>query len=221
MNNYTVQRITGADGKRFIIKHHYSRGIHNGPMCWGLMSGGNLIGVCAFATPCSENVRASIFGKEYVQRVTELHRLAIIDDAPCNTESWFVSRAIKALKAEKPHIWAVVSFADETQGHVGTIYQAMNMLYYGRSGKATFYIDADGRLRHPRQNGVNITIEMARNRGWESVRREAKHRYLALLPDDRRHGRVLRSLLRVTPQPYPKISNVALLDQAARRGGDS
>jgi len=30
-----------------------------------------------YATPCSEAVRASVFGKEYKDHVTELHRLHI------------------------------------------------------------------------------------------------------------------------------------------------
>lgn len=204
---YTVRKIESKVGKAFVKQHHYSHGIHNGPMCWGLFDNTDtLIGVCAFATPCSENVRASIFGPEHKSRVTDLHRLVILDGTPKNTESWFISRALKGLKEHKPDYWAVVSFADATEGHVGTIYQACNATFYGTSGKATFYLDQDGRLRHPRQNGVNISRADAKARGWSPVQREGKFRYLFLLPDDKAHKRRLSRLVKVEAQFYPKGS---------------
>lgn len=198
-----IERISATIGKAFIKEHHYSRGCHNGPMTWGLYSD-RLVGVVAFATPCSENVRRSVFGDEYKHSVTELHRLVLLDECPPNTESWFISRALTLLKAERPYIDAVISFADSTQGHVGTIYQATNFLYCGTTGRSRFYIDEDNRLRHPRQNGVNITPEMAHERNWQSTYREAKHRYVLLLPNDKRHKRELQKRFRLPTFPYPK-----------------
>lgn len=180
--DYQVQRIPCKQAKEYIIKNHYSHGCHNSPSpCYGLFEGGVLIGVLMFATPCSEAVRASVFGKEYKNSVTELHRLHILDVTPKNTESWFISRCLTLLKEDKPQIKAVISFADTTQGHQGTIYQATNFYYVGKTSSATFYIDETGRLRHPRQNGVNITREMAKDYGWKPVKRMAKNRYLIFL----------------------------------------
>lgn len=206
-NAYEVEPIDSVIGKGFIRQHHYPHGCHNGPMCWGLWTNEadtRLIGMIAFATPCSENVRASIYGPDYKHEVTELHRLVILDETPCNTESWFIAQALIFLAEYRPQVTAVVSFADPTQGHVGTIYQATNAIYYGTSGKATFYLDGDGRLRHPRQNGVNVTKESALDKGWAPVKREAKHRYLFLIgtPAERRRN---RKRILVTPQPYPKL----------------
>lgn len=204
MMDYEVQRIPGGVGKEFIKKHHYSKGCHNGPMTWGLFSREALIGVCAFATPNSENVRASVFGTEHKQHVTELHRLVVLDGTPTNTESWFISRSLRGLKAEKPHIWAVLTFADSTEGHIGTIYQATNAMYCGMSARARFYRDTSGRLRHPRQNGVNITSEAARARGWVPEMRESKHRYLWLSGDGPLHTKRLKKDMLLKTYPYPK-----------------
>jgi hypothetical protein len=200
--DYTVRQIRGGVGRDFIRKYHYSRSCHNGPMCWGLFDGEGLIGVCAFATPNSENVRAAPFGKEYVDRVTELHRLIIHDSTPTNTESWFISRALRGLLEYRPRLWAVLSFADGTEGHTGVIYQATNAIYTGMTGRARFYRDGEGRLRHPRQSGVNITPEMAADRGWTPEMREAKHRYIYLIgtPTQRR---VSRKMLLLTESGYP------------------
>jgi hypothetical protein len=198
-----VARIAAATGKAFVIEHHYSHGIHNGPMTWGLFDGGELVGVIAFATPSSENVRASVFGPDYVRSVTELHRLVLLDRMPRNSESWFIARGLRALKEERDYYRAVLSFADATQGHIGTIYQATNAIYTGTSGRARFYLDATGRLRHPRQNGHNVTATEATSWGWQPTMREGKHRYLFLL-GNRREVVASRRLLRLATLPYPK-----------------
>lgn len=187
MKDYEVKRIPCKQAKEYIIKNHYSHGCHNGPSpCYGLFEKGDLIGVLMFATPCSENVRASVFGNQYKDSVTELHRLHILDVTPKNTESWFISRCLKLLKQDKPQIKAVISFSDLTAGHSGVIYQATNAYRIGKTGKATFYIDENGRLRHPRQCGTNITKEMAKKKGWQAVKRDSKNRYLYILGNSKK-----------------------------------
>lgn len=197
MIDYEVKRIATKPAREYIKKNHYSHGCHNGPSpCYGLFDGDNLIGVLMFATPCSENVRASVFGPEHKDWVTELHRLHILDVTPKNAESYFIARCLKLLKKDKPEIKAVLSFSDRTEGHDGTIYKATNAYRVGSTGSATFFIDADGRLRHPRQNGVNITKSMAAERGWEPAKRAAKNRYLYLLPASKAEKRRLVKMCR-------------------------
>ena len=195
MIDYTIKKIPCQTAKEYIREHHYSHGCHNGPSpCYGLFDGDQLIGCLMFATPCSEAVRASIFGEEHKDWVTELHRLHILDVTPKNTESWFISRCLKLLQEDKPQIKAVISFSDATEGHTGVIYQATNAYRLGSTGKATFYLDETGRLRHPRQCGHNITPEEAKEMGWTPTKREAKNRYLYLLPTSKAEKRYLIKL---------------------------
>jgi len=217
INDLYVKKVPMDVGREFIMEHHYSGGCGVAAMTWGLFEEVNdeMVGAIAFQTPCSENVRESIFGDDvchcdlvdgehtYKSHVTELHRLVTLDETPHNTESWFISRALDRLKEYKPKYWGIVSFADETEGHVGTIYQATNALYYGMSGSSTFYRDEKGRLRHPRQVGENITIGEAREREWEPERRDGKHRYLFLLDDTVRSRDDLVGELEIETEPYP------------------
>ena len=206
MVDYTVRQISAADAKAYIKKYHYAHGSMNSPTkCYGLFEPGNgewfqedrgFIGVCMFATPCSDSVRAPVFGTEYKDHVTELHRLHILDCTPKNTETWFISRCLKRLKEDIPEIWAVISFSDLTEGHTGVIYRAANAYRLGSTGKAVFYMDGFGRLRHPHQNGENITREKAVKRGWTPVARKAKNRFLWLLPGDKRDMRRLLKLVK-------------------------
>jgi hypothetical protein len=204
--NLNVKKISFFMGKEFVKKYHYTGGI-KGSITYGLFSDYKLIGVCAFATPSSENVCASVFGIEPKRSVTELHRLVLLDWAPKNSESWFISRALKLLKKDKPFYNAVLSFADINEGHSGIIYQATNAIYTGTSNKSKFYLDQNGRLRHPRHNGHNITKQEAELKGWKLVKREGKYRYLYLLPNDKRHKKELLKMLLLKSLPYPKEVN--------------
>lgn len=201
MNEYTVRKIGGTEAKRYIIENHYSRGCHNRPFpCYGLFSGEDLIGVMAFAVPCSERVRAAIFGKGFEREVIELHRLHVLDGTPKNTESWFISQCFKLLEIDRPATRAVVSFADSTEGHKGVIYRATNAMFYGMSVPIWFWLDENGRLRHPRQNGVNID---GYSFGWTRIRRDSKYRYLWLI-GNAREKRKWGKLLKPKISPYPQ-----------------
>lgn len=205
METYEIRRISCEVAKKYIIKNHYTHGCHNAPFpCYGLFDKqgkaygllkdkSRLIGVLMFATPCSEAVRSSIWGPESKDKVIELHRLHILDITPRNTESWFISRCLKLLLRDKPKIRGVISFADETQGHCGTIYKATNFYFIGKTSKSTFYIDSNNRLRHPHQCGVNITSKMAEEKGWRPVKRLSKNRYLKIIANDKRELKKLKS----------------------------
>lgn len=202
---YRVRPLPFLAARDFVTAHHYSKGTPNAQTAaYGLWEGSWLIGAIMFATPCSEAVRGSVFGPDHVQRVTELSRLVILDVTPRNAESWLIARALHALKLERPHLWAVVSFADPSAGHVGTIYQATNALYYGQGRRERFFVDPGGRLRHRRQCGRNISPERAAELGWTPVTRLPKHRYAFFMGDSKRHRRELLERTVLERQPYPK-----------------
>lgn len=210
ISDFEVRKVKSSIGREFIVEHHYSGTCHGGPMTWGLYDTSHddeLVGVIGFETPISENVRKSVWEDEHEEEMknytTELHRLVTFDDCPHNTETWFISRGLDALKEYKSKYRAVISFADSTEDHDGTIYQASNAIYYGKTGEHTFYRDQDGALRPPRQNGVNISKDEARDRGWDIEKRSHKHRYLFLLPDPYESKDDLREMLDVEEKPYP------------------
>lgn len=203
--NFEVERISKDDAMQFVKQHHYSGGMGNAPIPYGIRqyATGELVGVIAFHTPISENVRRMVFGDEHKDRVTELHRMAIHPDAPPNTATWFISRALDRLKKYRPQTWAVLSHADRTEGHDGTVYQAASADYTGTTRETTFYRDENGRLRSPRQNGERIDREKARTRGWVPEKRDAKHRYVFWTPDPYQTKNDLREKSKLEPEPYP------------------
>lgn len=108
-------------------REHY---MHRKPFvrfAFGLFNDGDMepAGVAVFGTPPSRHLQQGVLPDE-PSRVIELNRLWVHDDMPPNTESWFVSRALKQLPS-----LVVVSYADTAHGHHGGVYRALNFRYAG------------------------------------------------------------------------------------------
>ena len=75
--------------------------------------------------------------KKYTENeseLTELRRLCCIDDTPKNTESYFIGNTLRWLK-KNTNIKRVISYADMTYQHEGTIYKASNFKHCGMTAK--------------------------------------------------------------------------------------
>ena len=186
LHKYDVHRIGFKAAREYITKNHYTHGCGaSASPCYGLFDGFKLIGVLMFACPCSEDVRASLFGEDEKDRVVELHRLHILDVTPKNTESWFISRCLKLLVKDRPQTKGVISFSDLTQGHVGTIYKATNAYRCGQTSRIWVFIDKDGRLRHERQHGHHVTDQEAKDMGWKKILSQPKNRYVYIVGNNK------------------------------------
>lgn len=107
------------------MTHHY---LHRKPpisYAYGLYHNNDLTGVITFGIPASRHLQKSAC-PTIPNNVIELNRLWTDDALPTNTESWFVSRALKRLPA-----YIVVSYADTFHGHYGYLYRALNFRYAG------------------------------------------------------------------------------------------
>ncbi len=121
--------------KNFIKKHHYLKKISYGNkhvFCLGI--GNKLVGVAIYGEPVGTKC-VSKYG-----RVIELKRLALSPRCQKNTASWFMAKCHKLL----PKGISVLSYADPSQGHEGTIYKASNFKYLGTQKYATPYIKVVG-----------------------------------------------------------------------------
>ena len=132
--NYRIREITIQDARPFVEQWHYSHNTNgiSQRYCFGLFDGDIMIGVSIYAY-----IAMSKVWKKYREReedVIELRRLCCIDDAPKNTESYFIARTIDWLKRNST-AKIIVSYADPMYGHKGIVYQASNFTYVGRTSK--------------------------------------------------------------------------------------
>jgi hypothetical protein len=85
------------------------------------------IGVIVFALPPRETM------KRYGGVTWELARLWIEDDVPQNAETYVIGRAVRYIRTHHVNVKALVSYADPSVGHAGTIYSAANWVSDGRT----------------------------------------------------------------------------------------
>ena len=129
----------------FIETWHYSKNV-NGlttSYCFKLLDKEkNLIGGMIYGKLGMANV-----WKKYVEeegQLIELKRLCCIDNTPRNTESFFIGGAIRWLK-KNTDVQTIISYADMTYGHEGTIYKATNFEHIGLTNKGRVIMYKDKR----------------------------------------------------------------------------
>lgn len=154
------------DAKPFVERHHYSGSMPATRLSCGLFRNGaggrsELVGVCSFAVPMNDRAVPLHTGLTDPLAAVDLGRLVLLDDVPGNGESWFVSRAFRLLRREKPGVEAVIAYSDPVRrtdaegnvvmpGHCGMVYQALSAQLRGRSTARTNLMLPDGRIASPR-----------------------------------------------------------------------
>jgi hypothetical protein len=173
---------------------------------FGLFYGGYLEGVVTYGTPSSAPLRRGICGEQFKNHVVELNRLCLRSNFR-NDASFLVSRSLKLLGGDR----LVISFADTSQGHTGTVYQASNFIYCGLSAKRT-----DWKVKGMEHlHGQTIADEFRGHPNRAQAMRDKygddfylqprplKHRYLKITGRKGFKAAALTAL-RYPPQPYPK-----------------
>lgn len=155
---YEVAPIAGdREAKAFVVAHHYSGSYPAARFRFGLYRSAQLVGVAVFSVPANPLALACLPG-EPLESV-ELGRFVLLDDVPANGESWLLARCFELLRAEG--IVGAVAFSDPTErtdaagalvfrGHIGTIYQATNATFVGRSKAERRRLLPDGTVVHGR-----------------------------------------------------------------------
>lgn len=179
-----VHQVSSQVANIAVVRHHYLHRKTSISFAYGLYKGPKLMGVVTFGTPPSRHLQMSACPSD-PSKVLELNRLWVDDVLPHNTESWFVSRALKMLP---PRI--VVSYADPKFGHYGYIYRALNFHYAGWT---------DMERRTPRFDYIPIdtakhTRDAFRTGIAYKVRRVAKVKYWTVAGPTRTERRALERL---------------------------
>lgn len=226
-----VAPIEWSRARAFVAEHHYLGTMPaQARLRFGLYDRGALVGAAVFSRGC-----AGVGGLLPDPATSvELGRLVLLDEVLANAESWFVARCFEALRREG--LSGVVAFSDDHArrttgdelvfaGHIGTVYQALNATYTGRTRAHGVLVLPDGRILNARSlakaragvRGGKAQIRRLESYGappcegdtgaWldrvlpSLTRRERHpgcHRYVwALRPADRRHL--------PAGQPYPKV----------------
>lgn len=126
---------------------HY-KGKHIGgdiKFCIGLFYEGNVIGGAIVGSPRHESV---------YKNCVEIRRMVLHDACPKNSESYFLSKILKYIEHNMKNVHNVLSYADLSVGHKGTIYKASNFEFVGYTSK-TIHVFWNGVRYHPRSLSID------------------------------------------------------------------
>lgn len=138
-----------SDIRHLFEKYHYKGGHMDGGIsfCLALIENGDIIGGAVMGKLRHEKAYNAL-GK-----TIEIRRMACEETAPKNTESYFLSKVVWWVKSNKLAD-TIVSYADQTVGHKGTIYRASNFKLMGETS-ATIHVFWDGVRYHPRSLSID------------------------------------------------------------------
>jgi hypothetical protein len=185
----------------WLLEKHYAKRIPQIMFSYGLYENNQLIGVVTYGIPASPSLCMGICGKEYADKVLELNRVCLMDNAK-NQASFLVANSIKQLP--KPTI--VVSYADMGQGHVGYVYQATNFIYTGLSANRVDWTVKGLEHKHSKTISDGMTLESIKEKYGDDfyyTERSRKHRYI-FFHGDKKQKKEMNKLLKYKIEPYPK-----------------
>ncbi len=194
-----------------VSKWHYSRRMPNAKLVKIGVWEDAFVGAIIYGSGSNRNI-----GRPFGLAQTEICELVRVALAPRRQHptTQCIALSLRLLRRQSPGLQLVVSYADTAQGHLGTIYQAGNWLYFGTSEQT--YLKVHGQIVHPRtvydrygKGGQSLRwLRQNADASAERIPMASKHKYV--LPLDRR----LRRRLAEISKPYPK--RLGSIDSDAR-----
>ena len=134
------------DIRHIFHEFHYKKSAMGGGIsaCFAMFINDELVGGSVMGKPRHE--------KKY-KGCIDIRRMACLDKAPQNSESWFLSQIIRWCATHTEYNY-VLSYSDETVGHTGTIYKAANFKNVGKTS-ATKYVEYGDKIYHPRSLSID------------------------------------------------------------------
>jgi len=141
-----IMRCEFSDITHIFSEFHYKKSNMGGgiSVCFAMFIDNKIVGGSVLGKPRHE--------KKY-KNCIDIRRMACLDSAPCNSESYFLGQIIKWITCNTNYD-NVLSYSDMTVGHNGTIYKASNFKEMGLT-TPTKYIEWEGRVYHPRSLSID------------------------------------------------------------------
>jgi len=174
-----VGKCKAAEVNELYAKYHYLMTGGRGGISYGAYHNDILIAACTFSPLARQNIKI----KQYMaEKTRELSRFCIHPSyQKKNFASWFLSRCIRLLPEKYE---CIISYADATFNHCGTIYQATNFVFDKKVRPDYWYVSNGGWVMHKktlynraRQMSATET-EYAKLHGYIKVYGSEKTRYI-------------------------------------------
>lgn len=162
--------------RRLINQYHYSRSssFMGTAFCLWLRGGTPEDAVAAAITLPPLPPVARKYASSSPQRVTALSRVVVMPGQPQNTASILVARVLRQTRKDGKYD-TVVTYADTSEGHTGTLYRATNAEYLGLSAPKAYWVDPKTGARVSAKSTKTRTVEQMQQQGYERRKSPGKH----------------------------------------------
>lgn len=191
--------ITYKEAKNLILEYEYLGTMSTGYIqAFGIFYNEILSGVVVFSNPPAKGVKESVLGKEFENQVCVLSRGACTYWAHPHSASKLISFGCNWM-AKNTKYKAFIAYSDPDAGEIGTVYQACNWIYTGKTeAKSEYFINGKWKPGYTyrklkKQNKLPDIVQIRKS--------TEKHRYI-LIKD-----KWLKKKLLYPSFPYPKRNN--------------
>ena len=178
---WCVRPVDIPAARQFIETHHYARGASNTAVyVHGLfhVEDPELAGVVWWLPPT--RVAAESVDKERWRQVLSLSRMAVLPGAPKNACTFLLGRAVRRIRSDRRFV-ALVTYADESQGHDGHVYRAAGWSYCGRTGPYLRWVDPKTGRQVASQATTTRSVAQMEAMGYVRDGRHCKHKFVLRL----------------------------------------
>ncbi len=179
---WIVDVIGLGQGQELVLDLHYAKGSANTATFrhglfrredWPLIYSG-----AALWIPPTRTAAEASYDGDW-RRVLALSRFVLTPDVPKNGASYLLSRSVRLIRQSRS--WdCLVTYADEWQGHLGTMYRAAGWEYVGLTKPERVYVK-DGRMVARKAGPKTRTHAEMIALGAECVGSFGKHKFRLLL----------------------------------------
>jgi len=178
--NWIVRPITLDVAQEIVREFHYAHGGSNTAVyTHGLFRKGasfwdnQCVGIAWWIPPTKSAALATY--PQFWQGVLALSRLVVLPEVPKNACSFLLAQSMKLIDREK---WpCLVTYADEWQGHEGTIYKASNWEYAGKTNPEPVFLK-NGRMVSRKAGPKTRTRKQMESIGARCVGSFSKHKFV-------------------------------------------
>lgn len=179
--DWEVRTVPLLVAQELVRKYHYSKGGANtATYRHGLFKKGSdeCVGVAWWIPPTKGAALATWHGP--FTEVLALSRLAIAPEVPKNAAVFLMMNSVKLIKKAK-RFKCLVTYADDWQGHVGTIYKAGGWEYRGKTAPEATWVKPDGQMVARKAGPKTRTKAEMLALGYIMKGRFSKHKYRYVL----------------------------------------
>ncbi len=176
--DHVVENVGLADCAALVAEHHYAAGGSNTATFRHGLRHVDWIGLlgAAWWIPPTRSAAEARFPEGDWRRVLVLSRLVVVPEVPTNAASFLIGRSVRAIR--KSGKWdCLLTYADEWQGHTGTIYRATNWEYLGLTAAESTWVTPEGQMVARKAGPKTRTIAEMESLGYRRVGKFRRHAF--------------------------------------------